>query len=286
MISGNERRQSLILYGIVLFVSVVLLSVSTTRFVQLPRSVGMSVVSVLQRAVQGVGDGVTNTVRSVAELGRLRQEYEALLEELERYRTLESDIDQLRSENQRLRDVLQFSQTISYRNLPAEIIGREPGNMFASFTINRGGRDGITVDTPVIAVQDGNQGLVGRVAQVAPRSAVVAPLFDASTFVAARLVDSRYEGLIGGGGPGTTELTMRYVDPQARNQAAYGDIVVTSGMSSIYPKGIRVGRVIGIQAFAWESSLTITLDPVVDFGRLEYVFLLLRENGQPEEMDG
>jgi rod shape-determining protein MreC len=286
VISGNERRQSLILYGIVLFVSVVLLSVSTTRFVQVPRSVGMSVVSVLQRVVQGIGDGVTNTVRSVAELGRLRQEYEALLDELERYRTLESDIDQLRSENRRLREVLQFSQTVSFRNLPAEIIGREPGNMFASFTINRGSRDGITVDTPVIAVQDGNQGLVGRVAEVAPTSAVVAPLFDASTYVAARLVDSRYEGLVGGGGPGIAELTMRYVDPQARNRTAYGDMVVTSGMSSIYPKGIRVGEVIGIQAFAWESSLTITLDPVIDFGRLEYVFLLLRENGARRSIDG
>jgi len=238
----------------------------------------MSVVSVLQQVVGGVGDAMVNTVRSVSELGRLRQEYEALLDELERYQTLEGDIEQLRSENRRLRDVLQFSQNVSFRNLPAEIIGREPGNMFASFTINRGSRDGVTTDTAVIAVQDGNQGLVGRVAQVSGGSSVVAPLFDASTYVAARLLDSRYEGLVGGGGPGTSELTMRYVDPQARNQTAYGDMVVTSGMSSIYPKGIRVGTVVGIQAFAWESSLTLTLDPVVDFGRLEYVFLLLRED--------
>ncbi|MFP4407457.1 MAG: rod shape-determining protein MreC [Spirochaetaceae bacterium] len=261
MIAENESRQSLFLYGIVLLVSIILLSVSTSRFVEVPRSLGMSVVSVLQRVVGGVGDAVTNTVRSVGELGRLRGEYE-----------------QLRAENHRLRDVLQFSQNVSVRNLPAEIIGREPGNMFASFTINRGSRDGVTVDTPVIAVQDGAQGLVGRVAQVAPSSAVVAPLFDVSTYVAGRLLNSRYEGLIGGGGAGATELTMRYVDPQARNRTAYGDMVVTSGMSSIYPKGIRVGTVVGIQAFAWESSLTLTLDPVVDFGRLEYVFLLLNED--------
>ncbi|MFP4301146.1 MAG: rod shape-determining protein MreC [Alkalispirochaetaceae bacterium] len=278
MIAENESRQSLFLYGIVLLVSIILLSVSTSRFVEVPRSLGMSVVSVLQRVVGGVGDAVTNTVRSVGELGRLRGEYEALLDELERYQTLESDIEQLRAENHRLRDVLQFSQNVSVRNLPAEIIGREPGNMFASFTINRGSRDGVTVDTPVIAVQDGAQGLVGRVAQVAPSSAVVAPLFDVSTYVAGRLLNSRYEGLIGGGGAGATELTMRYVDPQARNRTAYGDMVVTSGMSSIYPKGIRVGTVVGIQAFAWESSLTLTLDPVVDFGRLEYVFLLLNED--------
>lgn len=161
MTSRNEKRQNLLLYGIVLLLSIVMLSVSTSRFVQVPRSVGMSVVSVLQQVVGGVGDTMVNTVRSVSELGRLRQEYEALLDELERYQTLEGDIEQLRSENRRLRDVLQFSQNVSFRNVPAEIIGREPGNMFASFTINRGSRDGVTTDTAVIAVQDGNQGLVG-----------------------------------------------------------------------------------------------------------------------------
>ena len=279
MRSGNENRQSLVLYVVVLLSSVIMLSVSTTRFVEVPRSVGMGVVSLLQRGVQAVGDGFTSTIRSVAELGRLREEYEALLEELERYRTLESDIDQLRSDNARLRDVLQFSQTISFSNLPAEVIGREPGNLFASFTINRGSRDGIVVNTPVIAVQEGSQGLVGRVAQVAGNSSVVAPLFDASTYVAGRLLDSRYEGLIGGGGAGNSQLTMRYVDPQARELTTYGDMVVTSGMSSVYPPGIRVGRVVGINALAWESSLTLTLDPVVDFGRLEYVFLLLNGGG-------
>lgn len=279
MIGGNEGRRGLVLYGAVTLVSIVLLSVSTSRFVEVQRSLGMSIVSGAQRTVQGVGDAVSNTFRSVAELGRLLEEYEALLEELDRYQTLEGDISQLRSENERLRSVLRFSENVSYRNLPAEVIGREPGNMFASFTINRGRNDGVTVDTPVIAVQEGSQGLVGRVAKVSGGSAVVAPLFDANTYVAGRLLDSRYEGLIGGGGTGTTELTMRYVDPQARNTATYGDVVVTSGMSSIYPKGIRVGTVVGINALSWESSLTLTLDPVVDFGRLEYVFLLLEEAG-------
>ena len=278
MIPRNESRQSLLLFGVVLLVSIVLLSISTSRFVKVPRSVGMSVVSVVQRAVRGVGDAVTSTVRSVSELGKLRQEYEALLEEVEKYETLESDVAQLLAENRRLRHALQFSQTVPFDNLPAEIIGREPGNMFSSFTINRGSRDGVKVDTPVIAVQEGSQGLVGRVAQVAGNSAVVAPLFDPSTFVAARLLESRYEGLVGGGGTGSTELKMRYVDPQARHLTEYGDVVVTSGLSSLYPKGIRVGHVVGIQLLGWESSLTLTLDPVVDFGRLEYVFLLL--NGE------
>lgn len=283
MTGGNERRRSLLLYGAVTVVSIILLSVSTSSFVEVPRSVGMTIVSGVQRVVQGFGDGVSNTVRSVAELGRLRQEYEALLGELDRYQTLEGDIAQLRAENNRLRNVLRFSRTVPYRNLPAEVIGREPGNMFASFTINRGRNDGVTVDSPVIAVQQGSRGLVGRVAKVAGNSAVVAPLFDANTYVAGRLSDSRYEGLIGGGGAGANELTMRYVDPQARNSAAYGDLVVTSGMSSIYPKEIRVGTVVGINALSWESSLTLTLDPVVDFGRLEYVFLLLTES---EAVDG
>ncbi len=119
MITGNERRQSSLLFGIVLFVSLIFLSLSTSRFAEMPRSVGMRVISFVQRGVDAAGDGFSTTLRSVAELGRLRQEYETLLEELDRYQTLEGHITQLRSENQLLRDLLPFSRTGPFLTLPS-----------------------------------------------------------------------------------------------------------------------------------------------------------------------
>ena len=127
---------------------------------------------------------------------------------------------------------------------------------------------------PVIANRDGVQGLVGRVSEVGMATAVVMPIFDSDSFVAARLQRSRHEGLVSGQGIATNVLSMGYVAESARSQVSTGDLVITSGMRSIYPEGIHIGTVNAIRGEAYETSLQIELLPVVDFGRLEYVFVL------------
>jgi rod shape-determining protein MreC len=84
---------------------------------------------------------------------------------------------------------------------------------------------------------------------------------------------SRYEGLVSGAGDGTS-LVMRYVDDRARASIRFGDVVITSGMNSIYPAGIRIGTVDSIQSKAYETTLELTLNPIIDFERLEYVFVV------------
>jgi rod shape-determining protein MreC len=67
---------------------------------------------------------------------------------------------------------------------------------------------------------------------------------------------------------------MRYVSDQARTEIGYGDLVITSGMSSVYPKGIHIGTVVSVEAQPYDTSLELKLDPIVDFERLEYVFVI------------
>jgi rod shape-determining protein MreC len=133
-------------------------------------------------------------------------------------------------------------------------------------------------DLPVVAVQEGSQGLVGRIQTVGRSSAIVVPLFDSSNYVAARLQESRYEGLVHGTPSRDGTLTMRYVSSQARSSVEYGDTVVTSGMNSIYPRGIRIGRVTSVQAKPYETSLQLTIEPIVEFAKLEYVFVITPES--------
>jgi rod shape-determining protein MreC len=67
---------------------------------------------------------------------------------------------------------------------------------------------------------------------------------------------------------------MRFVAATARSAVGYGDVVVTSGMSSLYPRGLVIGTVLEVQARPYESSLELLVEPAVDFGRLEYVFVV------------
>ncbi len=275
--SFTRHRTSITLVVIVI-ACLVSLGISTDSMALRPKEVGQSVIGLFQQAVSGIGGFFSRTVTSVGELRDLRAQYDGVVDQLREHEQVAGDVATLRDENARLRDVLGFTEFIRIENIPARVIAKEPGSFFSGLTINRGRTSGIRRDMPVIANQNGVQGLVGRVSDVGLSSSVVMPIFDPQSCVAARLQRSRPEGLVGGKGMATNLLSMRYVAESARSQISTGDLVITSGMRSIYPEGIHIGSVDAIRGEAYETSLQIEILPVVDFGRLEYVFVL----GVPE----
>jgi rod shape-determining protein MreC len=125
----------------------------------------------------------------------------------------------------------------------------------------------------VVGIQRGHQGLVGKVLSVGLNSCMVQPLYDPSAFVAARLLSSRYEGLVNGSGD--ENIKMRYVKRYARSEIRFGDTVVTSGLgASLFPEGIEIGTVKSISARTYDTSLELGIEPIIDFSRLEYVYIL------------
>lgn len=269
----GRHRQGLTL-TLLIIVCLVSLGVSTESLSLRPKEIGHSVVSVFQQAAFYVGDFFSRTVSSVRELSRLRTEYNTLREQISEYERSSEDIEALRAENERLREALAFSEQLPQRTLAARVVARDPGNFFAGVTINRGRVHGVERAMPVIASADGAPGLVGRVVEVGLQSSIIMPITDVQSFVAARLQRSRYEGLVNGRGGSSGTLVMNYVDKLASQQVTTGDRVITSGMQSIFPEGIAIGSVSSIRSTPYESSLELELAPIVDFGRLEYVFVI------------
>lgn len=268
----KHRAGSLLL--LLLLVSTLLMGLTADNRVIQPKQIVHSLFSSVQRGFAGVANLVRRFFSSIGELSQLRSRYSELQEELIRYRRDEREIIQLRQENAQLRDLLELSDTISYQHTAARVIGNDPSTFFNSLVIDRGSKHGLAVDMPVVAFQDGFQGLVGKITSVGPFTSQVLPLFDASCYVPARLENSRYIGLAEGAGSRFSLLTMRYVPKSARDQVSVGDLVVTSGMSSIYPPDIYLGRIRGVSAKTWEASLTLEIEPIVDFSRVEYVYVL------------
>jgi rod shape-determining protein MreC len=114
-------------------------------------------------------------------------------------------------------------------------------------------------------------------------SAQVLPLYDPQCLVSARLDRSRHEGLVAGQGKDRATIVMRYVRKTAAPLIEYGDLVVTAGLGGLYPKGINIGRIREINAPAYESSLELSVEPIIDFDRLEDLFLI---DAQPEPAEG
>jgi len=103
------------------------------------------------------------------------------------------------------------------------------------------------------------------------------PVFDINSLVASRFSVSRYEGIIEGQGNAETPLLLRFVPKRARDEINIGDIVVSSGMGGVFPAGINIGRVSNVNVPEYETSLEVEVMPMIDFSRLEYVFLIEAE---------
>ncbi len=269
----KQHKTGVTLSGL-LISSFLLMMFSTKTLVLKPKEIGMTVFSGVQNVLHAVGGFFGSTVNSIQELKSLKTEYAALEQRLSDYRTIERDYLALKRENDLLKEQLDFSSSLSYSHIPCEVIAKDPGNLFSTIVINKGTRHGVDKNMPVISYQDGFQGLVGKVVEAGTISAKIMPIFDSSCFVAARMKDSRYDGLASGSGIGKDHILMSYVQKRAKEEIHFGDLVITSGMASIYPKGIYIGRVRNISAPEWTTSLELELEPVVDFSRLEYVVVL------------
>jgi rod shape-determining protein MreC len=245
------------------------------------KDMGLTMYTGLRESIHGLSSFISRTVFSVQELATLKQEYDSLSARITRYEQLERSAADIRQENNRLREQLGFSQSISYRHIAAEIIGSDPDNLFSAFVINKGKNDGIENNMPVIAYQNEKEGLagetgevlVGKVVQTAPFESLVMPLYDSTSYISSRLKDSRIEGIVEGQGSPEAPLVLRFVR-RTREDINIGEPVVTSGLGRVFPPGIKLGRVTRVIYQENDTSIEIELESSVDFSRLEYVFVI------------
>jgi rod shape-determining protein MreC len=281
--SRNRLPIEAYVFAVLIVVSFSLLFVSTRSLMMNVRDAGLSVFSGVRGVVFDVSSLVSQTILSVQELSKLRAEHAELLERVANYERLERSAAEISRENIRLREQLDFSETTSYRHIPAKLIGRDPDNLFSALVINKGRHAGVERDMAVIAWQGGSQALVGKVIQVRTFESLVMPLYDSSLLVASRFAVSRYEGIVGGQGNPDLPLRMRFIPKRARDEISRGDLVVSSGMGGVYPPDINIGRVSEIFYHESEITMEVEVEPLIDFSRLEYIFVIEGKSILPSE---
>ena len=205
-----QRHQPGVLFFGLILVSLLMLFFSSEEAVLRPKDIGHSVVSLGQESVSAVAGFFSRTFNSINELRRIKEDHENALLKLQQYESMEVSFQELQQENRQLKELLGFSDTLKYSHLAAEVVGKDPENFFTTITINKGSMAGIKPGMPVVAIQNGIEGLVGKVSSTGVSSSLIMPIFDRSCFVAARLLSSRYEGLLNGGGT-SDNIVMRYV---------------------------------------------------------------------------
>ncbi len=263
-----------LLLVIFVLISGVLLGFSSGSFVLNFKKIGFTVFSSVQAGVHKVADGVGSTFGAVKELARLKKEYAELTKKLENYEQMRRSNAEIRKENERLLEQLNFTTHLEEKNYPAQIISRDADNLYAYLTINKGSSSGIKKNMSVIAYQNGNSGLVGKVIQVGAFTSIVMPIYNLNCTVSARIQNSRDLGLVTGKGKEELPLAMNYIKKRVLEDLHYGDVVVTSGENSNYMRDLPIGTISKISVIDYNSSLDIELTPVIDFSRLENVIVV------------
>jgi rod shape-determining protein MreC len=260
-----SQRPLLVLAGaVVLHVILISAQVSTTAGIPFIQVVTFGVFSEVQRGTMTSVDSVRSVWSGYVALRDAQIENEKLKRELQ---TLQVRLQEERAQAQRaenFRQLLELRQRAGVDTVASEVIAGPASPDFRDLTIDKGSVDGVVRDMAVISPA----GVIGRVILSSPRAARVQMLIDLNAAAGAMIERTRAQGLVVGQG---TSLRMDYVPATA--DVKQGDLVVTSGIDKVYPKGFVIGTIDSITR-GTGSFHQITVRPAVDFARLEEVLVV------------
>lgn len=193
-----------------------------------------------------------------------QKEYLARIQELESQLIRFREMDR---ENQRLKKLLNFSLPLATSTIGARVIGEDVTPWKKVVLLDKGSRHNLKKDMTVVVPE----GLVGRILEVEPYTAHAILLPDPDSRVSALTATSRAQGVIAG--IGTDKLQMKYLALDA--EVAIGEDVTTSGIGSIFPKGLQIGKIESIERDSDGLHLLALVKPSVSFSKLEEVLCLV-----------
>ena len=271
----NKDRFSIppryILFGLtVLCVLSCVLSVVKSDYTSGVRNATSYVMTPLQKGLNNVAVWISDKIDNFETLKEVKAENEQLKTQLEALMAENSTLNLDRNELEQLRMLYKLDQTYSYPKIAAQVIAKDSSNFFSTFTINKGSKDGITVDMNVIS----GSGLVGIVTAVNENTATVRSIIDDFSNVSAMIaVTSDFCNVAG-------DLTLindgKIHVENIPKESLVGDgyAIVTSHISSKYLPGILIGYTTDISIDANNLTKSGLVIPIVDFENIQYVFVI------------
>jgi rod shape-determining protein MreC len=175
-------------------------------------------------------------------------------------------------ENKRLKGLLRFGEEIPRKKILAQIVGWDAASDFKVLRINKGLKDGIQLQSTVIT----SQGLVGYIYRLTNSFSDIITILDSNNRVDGIVQRTRSHGIVEGFSGRTCQ--MKYV--KRAEPIILNDLVLTSGLGNIYPKGLKVGSISHIERESFGITQQVEITPAVDFGRLEEVVVLVVEGDE------
>ncbi|MGB9839305.1 rod shape-determining protein MreC [Thermovenabulum sp.] len=210
-------------------------------------------------------------VTSIKDIFYLKSQNEILKKKVDELSSYQKIYYELKTENEKLRRMLDLKErSYDYNLEAAEVIGRDPSNWFNILIIDKGTNSGVSKNMAVIS----EDGLVGYTVDVGNNWAKVLLIIDNRSSISAMIQRTRDNGVIKGSvapaPPGYLKMVYLPMDASVVN----GDVVISSGLGGIVPKGIIIGKVEEVKKESDNLMKFAIVKPAVDFNKLEYVFVI------------
>ena len=235
--------------------------------VRLLRLWGTSIFSPFERASTGTGRGVRYAWSNYLDLRHTRREDADLRQEIANLRLQRAALAEDALEGQRLQALLQFSRNYVSKTVAAHVIGTSGSEQSRVLTLDKGSRDGLKPDMPVITPD----GIVGKLRDVFPTSSQLLLINDSTAGAGVVLQSTRIRAIVHGNATGRVQITNLTPD----NRIKPGEVVLTSGGDQVFPRGLPVGQIESIAPDPDHQPYTaITLHTAANLNQLEEVLII------------
>jgi rod shape-determining protein MreC len=259
-----------------LIVSVMLIGLTETKVGVSAGKIGFSIIYPFQYIFNSTGKGVNSVVNAVAERNKLEKQLNLAMIELEQYRKMLIDFNVIIKENSDLRNTLELRDSFNYKSLTAQIVGRDPANMFDYLIIDKGSNHGIRENMAVISYKNGRKALVGKIFAVTPFASKVMTLKNPDLQVGVVIDYNGTHCMVQGQRTANQDVRLLYVPKDFTLEEGRSPLVYTSGDSFFYSKGIEIGTISEIvpsKRFEIYNEARVTMSE--DYSKLEYVLVLM-----------
>jgi rod shape-determining protein MreC len=246
---------------------------SDGKGVRLLRYWVVAMMSPPEKVMSHTGTGVRGFWGNYIDLRHTRAENEALRAQVEQLRLEQAALLEDAKQGQRLQGLLDFRQKYIYKTVPAQVIGTGGSDQSRILTIDKGSKEGLKRDQPVITPD----GIVGKLVEVFPHTSQVLAINDQTSGAGVLLEKTRLRGVLRGNGYGQPQIINVLPDDRVKP----GERVVTSGGDQIFPRGLSVGTVLKIVSDPdREPYVDIVLKPAANLQHLDEVLVVTETSDQ------
>lgn len=219
----------------------------------------------IQRGTTSFKESIVQIVNHYFLIVNTSKENVSLRKKIEELNNSLFQMSEIQKENERLKNLLEFGKEIPKKKVLAQIVAWDSSSEFRVLRINKGSNDNIKLKDPVITIN----GVVGYIHRVTPNYSDILTILDQNNRVDAIVSRTRSHGIIEG--ISKDKCILKYV--ARTEQVELGDEVITAGLGTVYPKGLKIGRITKIDKENFGITQAIEITPSVNFNKLEEVVI-------------